>query len=201
MPTDLNSLKTNLLSLVGASLSVDGWEDGVLAEALAQGLADANVWLPPVEASFSVTTAGADQDINTLAPIQVLAVAYPWTATSTWRDAAVPWRMTGPGVVTLNTAATAGQTVRVRYRKAYTVNGLGGAAATTLPAAAERLLLLAAASHAYLIRYRQLSRRPSTAPSDLQSCKELADVYRRQFEQLVGGGSGERAPAWPGIGL
>ena len=201
MPTDINSLKTNLLSLVGASLNVDGWEDGVLGEALAQGLADANVWLPPVESSFTVATAGADQDINTLAPIQVLAVAYPWTATSTWRDAAVPWRLTGPGVVTLNTAATVGQTVRVRYRKAYTVNGLGGAAATTLPATAERLLLLAAASHAYLIRYRQLSRRPSTAPSDLQSCKELADTYRRQFEQLVAGGSGEHAPAWPGIGL
>ena len=201
MPTDLNSLKTNLLSLVGASLNVDGWEDGVLAEALAQGLADANVWLPPVEGSFTVATAGADQDINTLLPLQVLAVAYPWTAASTWREAAVPWRLTGPGVVTLNTAAAVGQVLRVRYRKGCTVNGLGGASATTLPAAAERLLLLAAASHAYLIRYRQLSRRPSTAPSDLQSCKELADTYRRQFEQLVAGGSSEHAPAWPGIGL
>ena len=201
MTTDVNSLKTALLSLVGASLSVDGWEDGVLAEAISQGLADANVWLPPVETSFSVTTPGADQDINTLAPIQVLAVGYPWSATSTWREAAVPWRLTGPGVVTLNTAATAGQSLRVRYRKAHTVSGIGGASATTLPAAAERLLLLAAASHAYLIRYRQLSRRPSTAPSDLQSCKELAETYRRQFEQLVAGGSGEHGPVWPGIGL
>jgi hypothetical protein len=131
----------------------------------------------------------------------VLAVACPWTAASNWREAAVPWRLTGPGVVTLNTAATAGQALRVRYRKAHTVNGVGGATATTLPATAERLLLLAAASHAYLIRYRQLARRPSTAPSDLQSCKELAETYRRQFEQLVAGGSSEHAPAWPGIGL
>ena len=69
MPTDVNSLKTSLLSLVGASLSVDGWEDGVLTEAIAQGLADANVWLPPVEGSFTVATAGADQDINTLSPL------------------------------------------------------------------------------------------------------------------------------------
>jgi hypothetical protein len=201
VPTDVNSLKTNLLSLLGASLSVDGWEDGVLAEAIAQGAADANVWLPPVEASFSIVTAGADQDINTLAPLQVLAVGYPWIATSSWRDAAVPWRMTAPGVVTLNVLATVGQSLRVRYRKAYTVSGIGGATETTLPPAVERLLLLAAASHAYLIRYRQLSRRPSTAPSDLQSCKELADAYRRQFEQLVAGGSSEHAPAWPGIGL
>jgi hypothetical protein len=200
MTTDVNSLMTALLSLVGASLSVDGWEDGVLAEALSQGLADANVWLPPVESSFTVTTAGADQDINTLAPLQVLAVAYPWTAASTWRDSAVPWRLTGPGIVTLNTAAVAGQVIRTRYRKGYTVSGLGGATATTLPPPAERVLLLAAASHAYLIRYRQLSRRPSTAPSDLQSCKDLADVYRKQFEQAVGGGAGERV-AWPGMGL
>jgi hypothetical protein len=201
MAADVNSLKTGLLALVGASLAVDGWEDGVLAEAISQGLADANVWLPPVEASFTVVTPGADQDISSLAPLQVLAVAYPWTAASNWRETAVPWRMTGPGVVTLNTAATAGQVVRVRLRKAHTVSGLAGASSTTLPVTAERLLLLAAASHAYLIRYRQLSRRPSTAPSDLQSCKELAETYRRQFEQLVGGGSSEQAPAWPGIGL
>lgn len=201
MTADANSFKTSLLSLVGASLSVDGWEDGVLTEALSQGLADTNVWLPPVEGSFTVETAGADQDISTLAPLQVLAVGYPWTATSSWREAAVPWRMTAPGVVTLNTPATTGESLRVRYRKAYAVSGIGGATATTLPAPAERLLLLAAAAHAYLIRYRQLSRRPSTAPSDLQSCKELAETYRRQFEQLVGGGTGEHAPAWPGIGL
>lgn len=201
MTTDVNSLKTGLLSLVGASLSVDGWEDGVLTEAISQGLADANVWLPPVESSFTVTTPGADQDINTLAPLQILAVAYPWESSSTWREAAVPWRLTGPGVVTLSAAATASSTLRVRYRKAYTVSGVGGATATTLPAVAERLLLLAAAAHAYLIRYRQLSRRPSTAPSDLQSCKDLAETYRSQFEQLVGGGSGEHGVAWPGIGL
>lgn len=201
MPTDLASMKTALLSLLGASLAADGWEDGVLGEAISQGLADTNVWLPPIEASFTVAAAGADQDISALAPLHVLAVAYPWTAASNWREAAVPWRLTGPGVVTLSTAAAVGQSLRVRYRKAYTVNGLGGASATTLPTTAERAVLLAAASHAYLIRYRQLSRRPSTAPSDLQACKELADTYRRQFEQLVGGGSSEQAPAWPGIGL
>ena len=198
---DSASLKTSLLSLLGASLALDGWDDAVLGEALGQGLADANVWLPPVESSFSVTTAGSDQDMTALSPLQILAIATPWIASSNWQSAAVPWRTTAPGVIALNSAAAAGQVIRVRYRKAYAVSGIGGATATTLPAMAERLLLLAAASHAYLIRYRQLSRRPSTAPSDLQSCKELADAYRRQFEQLVGGGAGEHAPAWPGIGL
>ena len=63
MTTTATTLKTALLSLVGASLSTEGWEDPVLAEALSQGLADANVWLPPIEASFPVTDAGDDQDI------------------------------------------------------------------------------------------------------------------------------------------
>ena len=80
---------TALLSLVGASLSADGWEDPVLTEALAQGLADLNAWLPPIEASFTVVTPGREQDLNTLAPQQVLAVATPWTETSEWRTAAV----------------------------------------------------------------------------------------------------------------
>ena len=97
-------------------------------------------------------------------------------------------------------AAVANQVVRIRYRKLHTVQGIGAAQATTLPPSAERTLLLAAAAHAYLIRYRQLSRRPSTAPSDLASCKELAEVYRRQFEGVVLPDTGP-APAWPKIGL
>ncbi|MFN8468272.1 MAG: hypothetical protein U0X20_22120 [Caldilineaceae bacterium] len=200
MTTTATTLKTALLSLVGASLATDGWEDGVLTEALSQGLADLNAWMPPIESSFTVVTPGAEQDLSSLAPQQVLAVATPWTTTSEWRTAAVPWRTTGPGVVMLPESAAADQVIRVRYRKVYTVSGMGAAVATTLPPAAERTLLLAAASHAYLIRYRQLSRRPSTAPSDLASCKELAEVYRRQFEGTVLEGSAQPV-AWPKIGL
>jgi hypothetical protein len=198
---DVTSLKTRLLSLLGASYAIDGWEDAVLAEALAQGLADANVWLPPVEASFSVTQPGYDQDISSLCPIQVLAVAYPWQEGDTFREAAVTWRMAGPAVISLGGAEpSAGTTVRLRLRKRYAVAGLDGETATTLPAGAERPLLLAAASHAYLIRYRQLSRRPSTAPSDLQACKDLAETYHKQFEAAVADGGGS-PPAWPKLGL
>ena len=125
MTTTATTLKTALLSLVGASLATDGWEDPVLAEALSQGLADLNAWLPPIEVSFTVTTPGAEQDLSSLAPQQILAVATPWEANSDWRTAAVPWRLTAPGVVMLPEAAIAGQVVRVRYRKLYTVQGLG----------------------------------------------------------------------------
>lgn len=198
---DLVSLKTRLLSLLGASYALDGWEDAVVTEALAQGLADANVWMPPVEVSFTVTEPGYEQDISSLSPIQVLAVAYPWQDGDSFREAAVTWRLADPGVLALGGAEpAAGATLRIRYRKHYAVQGLDGAAATTLPLNAERALLLAAASHAYLIRYRQLSRRPSTAPSDLQACKELAEVYRKQFEVAAAGGSGP-LPAWPQLGL
>ncbi len=82
MTTTVTTLKTALLSLVGASLATDGWEDPVLAEALAQGLADLNAWLPPIEASFTVVTPGAEQDLNSLAPQQILAVATPWEETA-----------------------------------------------------------------------------------------------------------------------
>jgi hypothetical protein len=200
MTTTATMLKTGLLSLVGASLATDGWEDPVLAEALAQGLADLNAWLPPIEASFTVVTPGAEQDLNSLTPQQILAVATPWSDTSEWRTAAVPWRLTAPGVVMLPEPATASQVVRVRYRKVYAVQGLGAAVTTTLPTAAERTLLLASAAHAYLIRYRQLARRPSSAPSDLASCKELAEVYRRQFEGTILEGAAQPV-AWPKIGL
>ena len=107
MATSATTLKTALLSLVGASLSTDGWEDPVLAEALVQGLADLNAWLPPIESSFTVTTPGAELDLNSLSPQQILALATPWESTSEWRTAAVPWRLTAPGVVMLPEAAAA----------------------------------------------------------------------------------------------
>lgn len=198
---DLVLLKSALISLLGASYAIEGWEDSVLAEALSQGLADATIWLPPVEASFPVTEAGYDQDISSLSPIQVLAVAYPWTDGDTFRETAATWRMASPGVICLGgVEPTVGVTLRIRYRKRYAVQGLNGAPSTNLPESAQRPLLLAAAHHAYLIRYRQLSRRPSTAPSDLESCKELAEIYRKQFEAAVMDGSGAM-PAWPQMGL
>jgi hypothetical protein len=179
----------------------------VLTEALSQGLADTNAWLPPVEAVVEIETARYEQDVAALSPYQVLAVGYPWAEDRTLRECAVmatvgaAWRMAGPTTNRLDGhKLNAGEKLRVRYRKRCTVAGLSGATAKNLPANAERPLLLAAASHAYLIRYRQLSRRPSTAPSDLASCKELAEVYRRQFEGIVVEGTG-LAPAWPQIGL
>jgi hypothetical protein len=170
-------------------------------EALGQGLADTNVWLPPVESIYAIETAGYEQDLATLSPYQVLAVAYPWQEERTFRECAVTWRMVGPTTIRLDGhKMSVGEKLRVRYRKRCTVSGIGGETVTSLAASAERILLLAAASHAYLIRYRQLSRRPSSAPSDLQSCKDLADVYRRQFEAAVVVAA-EPAPAWPEIGL
>ena len=86
MTTTATTLKTALLSLVGASLATDGWEDPVLAEALCQGLADLNAWLPPIEVAYTVVTPGAEQDLNSLAPQQILALATPWEETQRVAD-------------------------------------------------------------------------------------------------------------------
>jgi hypothetical protein len=198
---DATSLKASLLSLLGDAATTDGWESPVLTEALTQGLADANVWLPPVEAIHKVETAGYEQDISALCSYQVLAVAYPWHDDKTFRECAVTWRMVNPTTIRLDgRKMSVGELLRIRYRKRCTVAGLGGETMTTLSLSAERVVLLAAACHAYLIRYRQLSRRPSSAPSDLQSCKELADIYRCQFEAVIAGAA-DPAPVWPEMGL
>jgi hypothetical protein len=109
--------------------------------------------------------------------------------------------MVGPTTIRLDGRQMhPGDLLRIRFRKRCTIAGIDGSTATTLPPDAGRILLLAAASHAYLIRYRQLSRRPSSAPSELQACQELAVLYRRQFEAAICL-PGEPAPAWPEIGL
>jgi hypothetical protein len=173
----------------------------VLSEAIKQGLADTNVWLPPVEAVLLVSPGGYEQDLASLSPYQVLAVAYPWTDNHTFRECAVTWRMVGPTTIRLDGhRMNAGDLLRVRFRKRCRVAGVSGEVVTDLPANAERMLVLAAAGHAYLMRYRQLSRRPSSAPGEMQACKELAEVYRRRFEAAVCLPA-EPAPAWPEIGL
>ncbi len=201
MPTDAASLKSALLSLLADVGQTDGWETALLNEALGQGLADANRWLAPVESSVT-TVIGREQDIATLAAGEVVAVAFPWTDDSSFRDAVVAWRLVGPGKLWLEgKRPAAGETVRVRFRKRYTVNGLGGAVATTLPVESERLLLVAAAAQAYWMRYRQLARRPSSAPSDVAACKDLAAEYSKQFEQLAAVGPSGPGPSWPQMGL
>ena len=202
MPTDAGSLKSALLSLLADAGQTDGWETALLNEALNQGLADANRWLPPVEASVTVATAGHEQDVSALAAGEVVAVAYPWTDDANFRDITVAWRLVGPAKLWLEgKRPAAGESVRVRFRKRYTVNGLGGAAATTLPVESERLLLLAAAAQAYWMRYRQLARRPSSAPTDVAACKDLAAEYSKQFEQLAAPSVSGTGPAWPQMGL
>jgi hypothetical protein len=198
---DATSLKASLLSLLGDALATDGWDDAVLGEALVQGLADTNTWLPPQEATHRVETGGYEQDLAALSPYQILAVAYPWKDDKTFRECAVTWRMMGPATVRLDgRKLVVGELLRIRFRKCCTVAGIDDSSATNLPASAERALLLAAVSHAYLIRYRQLSRRPSSAPTDLAACKELADLYRKRFEgELIL--SAEPGPAWPTLGL
>jgi hypothetical protein len=193
---DAMGLRDSLLSFVGDAFATDGWDDAVLGEALSQGLADTNAWLPPQEATHRVETAGYEQDLSALSPLQVLAVAYPWKDDRTFRECAVTWRMVGPTTIRLDgRKMVTGELLRVRFRKRCTVAGIDGATTTNLPANAEHALLLAAASHAYLIRYRQLSRRPSSAPTDLTACKELADLYRKRFEgEMVL--SGEPNPVW-----
>lgn len=198
---DAASLKSALRSLLGDAGATDGWDAAVLDEALAQGLADTNVWLPPVETVQEVTAAGCEQDLAGLSPWQVLAVAHPWDESKRFRDCAVTWRMVNPTTIRLDGhKLNAGELLRVRYRKRCTVAGIGGETITSLPAGAERMLLPAAAAHAYLIRYRQLSRRPSSAPGELQACKELAEVYRKQFEGAICLAA-ETMPAWGEIGL
>ena len=58
MTTTATTLKTALLSLVGSSLSTDGWDDAVLTEALSQGLADLNAWMPAIEAILTTALIG-----------------------------------------------------------------------------------------------------------------------------------------------
>lgn len=196
----LSELKTDLLSLLADYDDNAGWEDGVLEEALRRGLRMYCEHGRPTEASFTVTTAGYEQDLASLLPLKIHSVmVYFSDGVEFWANL---WRQVGATTVRFDGNQLAvGDVLRVRYQKLQTIEDLDGGTSTTVPSIDEATLLLAAAHWACLLRYRQVSRAPSSAKTDVAGLHKLAVSYETQFYQAINLAYDGGVVSWSGIGL
>ena len=193
---DLATMRTELRLALADGDNVAGWTTATLDEAIRQGLASYTLLGPPREESLTVEMDGTDQwleDLTSFGPSRWLAFAYPWVdGASRFADCAVAWRLSGSVQIQFESPLAAGETLRVRYMPRYSTSQWPEDLDT---------LMLANQHHAYLLRSRQLARRPSSPPGDVEQCNLLANRYWVHFLGAVSYVYGGTNPVWDRVGL
>ena len=197
---DLTGARARLLALLADADGTAGWLDAVLDEALRRGLRSYTMQGPVDEVTVTVSADGYGLDIAGLQALTVYAVAPGWVDGVRLEAAALAstaWRMIGDGEIRADGYAFAvGEQVRIRYRRRHTLEGLDGATETSVSNDRMEVVLLGAAHHAYLLRLREMSRRPSAPKAEVGACEYLSETYWTQFVEACAGLGARVNPVW-----
>ena len=204
--TVLADYRSDVSNLLATAVDTATWTTALLDEALRRALGELNVLLV-YESSFTVVTAGYEQDLSTIEDVNaVLAVAYPWQEGWDFARTLATWRVVGPNRIYLALARPAvGETIRVRHTKLHTIEDLESATTTTVPEGQRALVGLWAAAFACEMRLRQISENPALPRDAGQQLATVAHRFRQRAEEAISHvpplGSALRAPGWGSIGL
>lgn len=204
MPFTLSDVRTDLDNLLATAVDAATWTQAMKDEATRQALRIYNLHGPAYEVDYAAAVSGHEQDLSGIPELLgIEAIAWPWVDGLLMEDQAVRWRKVGPTTVRLDGAApAAGDTLRVRYRRAHTVNGLDGAAATTVVDAHRPVLATGAAAALVRLRCRQIGENPAI-PREAREALAATDVaLTQQFTWLLDRLAGEvHGPLWARVGL
>lgn len=182
----LADYRSDLSNLLATAVDASSWPVALLDEALRRGLGELNLLLV-YEESFTVTTAGYEQDLSSLEDIySVLAVAYPWLEGWDFARCLATWRLVGPNIINFTLARPAvGETIRVRYSKLHKIEDLDGATVTTVPEMHRGLVALWAAAFACELRQRQISENPALPKDAGRQLASAAACYRQRAQEVI----------------
>jgi hypothetical protein len=183
---NLADYRTNLHNLLATAVDSSTWTEAIFDQSLRMALDELNPLLI-YETSFTVVEAGHEQDLSSITDIQsVLAAAYPWQEGWDFGTRLATWRTVGHNTLYFTTVSPGlGETIRVRYCKRHTLNGLDSATATTVPDAHRSLVGLWAAACACDLRRRQLSENPALPKDAGQHLAHVAARFRRQAQEAI----------------
>jgi hypothetical protein len=200
----LADYRADLDGLLGTVVDSATWTTVIQDEALRQTLAeydDALVY----EADFTVSVAGSEQDLSTLADVgQLLGVAWPWAGEDDWRLRAQKFRFSGKQTIILpgRLYPQVGDVIRVRYTRLHQIENLDSAAVTTVQEPAHRRLVsIGAAAWALDIRLRQVSENPAIPKEAAETLRRLRDAYRDRFDRGLAGVGRASSVVWGEWGL
>ena len=178
----LADFERDLLSIVGdANDESPYWTDGILQESLRSALRWFATSGPEIEASFTVTTAGYEQDMSALDPVPYIfySVTYPWADGQTIEDGWQHFRFIGNSTIRMDSVyAAVGDVLRVRYAPVYTINGLDGATATNVRAGDIPRFLLAAA---HMLFFELATRAALKGDENYNRFRQLSDMFMEKY--------------------
>lgn len=204
MTFTLTNARADLAEALAAAVDAETWSEALKDEAIRQALRSYNLQGPAYEADVSVTVAGHEQSLAGIADLLTIeCVAWPWRDGLMIEDSAVHWRRIGDDTIRIDRhAPQVGDTIRVRYRRLHTINGLDGATLTTVSDKHRTLLATGAASFAVTLRLRQISENPAVPDAAAEELRRLRDDWEYWFYELLERLSGiAQNPVWAKIGL
>ena len=203
MASTLMTLRAKVRDVLGASEDTETWTNSMLDAGLRDGLQEYSRRGPVSETSFTVASAGYQQDLSSITNLAtVTALAWPWYTGARFEDLVIGWRLIGEKIVYLQAYASVGEILRVRYRQWYTVKDLDGAASTTVPVNHEQILVLAAATGALDTRLRQLSENPAAPKEAGLALNSLRNKWLQKINDLIEDAAGRGSnPVWRDVGL
>lgn len=202
MANDLAEYIANLDLTLATAVDASTWPDALLTEAIRQGR-NAYNRATVYETSFTVTTAGYNQDLSSITDLlDIHAIAYPWQDGLNFSTYVVPWRFYDHLKVYFNHDRPAvTEILRLRHTKLHHIKDLDAAASTTVPAIHSRIVNLAAAAWACLLRQRQITENPGLPRDAYAGLAKLHNEYMDQFYAALHALRPSHNPSWPTYGL
>ena len=205
MEYTLTELRAEVVAALAGGDETATWSNALVDAALRRALQAVDRLGPVYEATHTVTTAGAEQELSALPGLlEVTGLAWPWHEGIAFEESAVRWRTVGEATkVRLRSGVPAvGDALRVRYRKAHTLEGLDGASTTSLPAELRASLALGGACFAVQLRARQAIENPALPRETVAWLRAWAEALEHDFvAELVGRTRSQSDLIWEGVGL
>lgn len=202
MGNALADYRGDLDNLLATAVDSSTWTTAIKDEALRLGLGEINSQLV-YEASFTVVTAGYEQDLSGISAINnVLALAYPWVDGSVFGGHLAEWRFMGVNKVYFaNVQPAVDEVIRVRYTKLHVIEDLDSAVATTVPDRDRLLLGLWAAGFGCDLRVRQISENPALPREAVNVLRMAGARFRGRATEMLSHVPPLGRLRWGGVGL
>jgi hypothetical protein len=200
--TNLADYRSDVGNLLATAVDTSTWPTALLDEALRRGVGELNLLLV-YETSFTVVTAGYEQDLSSLTDLHsLLALAYPWQDGWDFARSLATWRIVDQNTVYFTMVQPAvDEIIRVRYTRSHKIADLDTAATTTVPEAQRSLVGLWAASFACEMRQRQISENPALPREAGKQLAGVAARFRQRAQEAISHVPPLGQLRWGSIGL
>lgn len=204
MSFTLSNLRADLAERLASAPDSATWTDALMDESIRQALQTYSLQGPAYEVDLEILIPSHEQDLAAIPDLLAIEyVAWPWRDGLLIEDCAVRWRRVGPTTIRFDRRAPQlGDTMRVRYRRAHTIEGLDSAATTTVIDAHRPIVATGAAAAILALRLRQISENPALPREAARELRVLRDQWEYDFGDLLERlGGGVQNPVWTRLGL